>query len=88
MSSTPLTGKRHPKFLMDKFKEFITIHSPEQVSRHLRCILLDYMSHQLKTGLPADFHVYLWELYDLFNLLDQAADEYHQKKPLKTFITE
>jgi hypothetical protein len=63
------------KHLNDKFKEFISNHYPEQVSRHLRCILLDYIGHQIKTGLPLDFNVYIWELYDLFDLLDLAADE-------------
>ena len=88
MSSSQPAGTRHSKFLIDKFKDFISIHSPEQVSRHLRCILLDYISHQLKTGLPTDFHVYLWELFDLFDLLDHAADEYRKEKLHKPIINE
>ena len=46
------------------------------VSRHLRCIVLDYIHSQLDTGLPVDFDIYLQELYDLFALLDTADDEY------------
>lgn len=60
---------------MTKFLEFIDNHSPKLVSRHLRAILLDYIAHQLKTGLPEDFHEWLWELYDLLDLLDLAADQ-------------
>ncbi|MGC4035229.1 MAG: hypothetical protein QM764_04645 [Chitinophagaceae bacterium] len=67
------------KKLTDGFYEFINSHSPKEVSRHLRCILLDYMSWQIKTGFPLDFNKYLWELADLFDLLDSAAD-YVDKK--------
>jgi hypothetical protein len=67
--------KKRSSRLTAKFHEFITLHSPVQVSRHLRCIVLDYISYQVNTGLPPDFNVYAWELYDLFDLLDCAADE-------------
>jgi hypothetical protein len=63
------------KQLTDKFKEFITNHSPVLVSRHLRCLFLDYLQEQSKKDLPIDFDMYVWELYDLFDLLDLAADE-------------
>jgi hypothetical protein len=46
-------------------------------------IFLDYVSNQLRTGLPPDFHIYIWELYDLFALLDIASDEL-EKKPVKS----
>lgn len=67
--------QKSSKELTGKFYQFIENHSPVQVSRHLRGILLDYIGHQLNTGLPPDFNIYIWELYDLFELLDYAADE-------------
>ena len=70
----PVRRKRNAR-LTSKFHEFIEQHSPLQVGRHLRNIFLDYVSNQLRTGLPPDFHVYVWELYDLFDLLDAASDE-------------
>lgn len=73
MSTEPT--KKLSRDLAEKFREFITEHSPSEVSRHLRSLLLDYMIHQQKTGLPLDFDVYLNELSDLFELLDFASDE-------------
>ena len=80
----PVRGQRRSAKLTAKFHEFLEQHSPSQVSRHLRCIVLDYISNQLRTGLPPDFHIYIWELFDLFDLLDCAIDETeHKKKPKK-----
>jgi hypothetical protein len=55
------------------WKEFTTNHDPEQVSRHLRNVLLGYIEAQLDTGLPVDFRAYLWEFNDLFDLLDSVT---------------
>ena len=66
---------RLSRHLTEKFREFITRHSPGLVSRHLRSMLMDYIIAQQKTGLPSDFETRLWELSDLFDLLDCAADE-------------
>jgi hypothetical protein len=72
-----------------KFSEFVSNHSPAQVSRHLRSVLLGYIEGQLDTGLPADFHIYLWEFNDLFDLLDRAmmkgikpGRSCHESRPL------
>jgi hypothetical protein len=78
----PVKRKRSAQ-LNSKFYEFLEQHSPLQVGRHLRNIFLDYVSNQLRTGLPPDFHIYIWELYDLFALLDIASDEL-EKKPVKS----
>ena len=72
--------KRFNKKLTEEFYRFINSHSPKEVSRHLRLILLDYMSAQVRTGFPLDFNEYLWELSDLFDLLDSAADYLDEKK--------
>lgn len=68
------------KKLTEEFYQFINSHSPKEVSRHLRLILLDYMSVQVRTGFPLDFNEYLWELSDLFDLLDSAADHLEERK--------
>jgi hypothetical protein len=61
--------------LLNAFQEFVQMHSPALVSRHLRCVLLDYIRARVNTGLPFDFEVYLEEFYDLFELLDEAQNE-------------
>jgi hypothetical protein len=68
--------KKLSRNLSEKFREFITQHRPSVFSRHLRSLLLDYMIQQQKVGFPLDFHIHLWELSDLFELLDCAADEW------------
>jgi len=80
MSINPVIGKKDRKFLSARFHDFLSAHPPLQVSRHLRCVLLDYLSGQLDLGYPADFDNYLWEFYDLFELLDEAAVFYPTKK--------
>lgn len=67
--------KKLSRNLSEKFHEFITLHPPSLFSRNLRCLLLDYMIRQQKIGFPADFSTHLWELSDLFRLLDYAEDE-------------
>ena len=57
------------------FHEFILNHPPSRVSVHLRSILLDYIGSQLRTGFPVDFDIWIWELSDLFDLLDRAAGQ-------------
>jgi hypothetical protein len=74
--------KKLSRNLSEKFREFIIQHPPTQFSRHLRGLLLDYMINQQRQGFPLDFHIYLWELADLFELLDCAADEWaNQEAP-------
>ena len=77
MSSKRLTRKKRlSKKLSAQFYHFFQAHPPQKVSTHLRCILLDYLGSQAINGLPVDFDMYAWELYDLFNLLDAAALEF------------
>lgn len=71
--------KKLSRNLSDKFRDFIAQHPPSQFSRRLRCLLLDYMMMQQKVGFPLDFHIQLWELSDLFMLLDCAEDEWERK---------
>lgn len=72
--------KKIARDLSEQFLNFITQHPPSEFSRRLRNLLLDYMMEQQKIGFPLDFHIHLWELYDLFALLDCAADEWEKQK--------
>jgi len=74
--------KKLSRNLSDKFHEFIIQHPPSQFSRRLRGLLLSYMIHQQKIGFPVDFNIQLWELSDLFVLLDYAEDEW-ERSPLR-----
>ncbi len=76
------TSLKPSKKLTEEFYQFINSHSPKEVNRHLRLILLDYKSSQVRTGFPLDFNNYLWELSDLFDLLDSAADYLDENKPV------
>lgn len=64
------------KFLV-QISRFFKHHPPDSVSRHLRCILLDYMRAHLDSGLPLDFEHWLEEFSALFDLLDSVAEEVH-----------
>ena len=75
VSKPPTKKKRLSKKLSARFYRFFETHPPQRVSCHLRCILLDYLGSQAVNGLPTDFDIYAWELYDLFNLLDEASKE-------------
>ena len=61
-------------------QDFISNHPPKQVNRHLRTIFLEYIESQSDTGLPEDFQMILWEMNDLFTLLDKAEDLHELKK--------
>ncbi len=63
------------KKLTEKFYQFFEDHDPTKVGRHLRNILLDYMRYSSGTGTPIDFHDYVWEIQELLELLDLAADQ-------------
>jgi hypothetical protein len=60
--------------IIEKFNNFISNHSPEQVSRHLREVLLGFIEARLN-DLPYEFQKYLWEYNDLFDLLDTVTEE-------------
>jgi hypothetical protein len=55
---------------------------PSRLSRHLRVVLLDYIS-SYKDTLPLDFEVYLYDFSCLFDFLDAIEKEHTRqiKKP-------
>ena len=75
MSKKMCVGKKElKKDLCARFQSFITIHPPREFNRHLRAVFFDYLTLQAGTGFPADFDLYLGELYDLFELMDYADE--------------
>jgi hypothetical protein len=55
--------------------KFFAVHPPRRVSRNLRRVLLDYLRDQLETGAPLFVDELLWDMYDLFDVLDIATTE-------------
>lgn len=64
--------------LVQKFHEFLTLHSPSAFNRRLRELLLEYIILKQKLGFPVHFNVQLLELSDLFELMDAASDEFNK----------
>jgi HEPN domain-containing protein len=61
--------------LNEELVKFFEVHPPRRVSRNLRRVLLDYLRDQLETGSPLFIDELLWDMYDLFDLLDIATTE-------------
>jgi len=53
--------------------DLIDATPPLRLNKHLRRILLDYISRE-KDCLPIDFDIYLFDLSNLFEFLDAAAE--------------
>jgi hypothetical protein len=62
----------NPK-LISALTVFIDASPPLRLSKHLRRILLDYISRE-KDCLPIDFEVYLSDLSNLFEFLDAVHE--------------
>jgi hypothetical protein len=60
--------------LKAKITQFFEQYPAPQVSQHLRTVFIGYLHGQLETGYPPDFHLYLWEIEGLFDILDCASD--------------
>ena len=77
----PVLNRPLSRKLSGRFSNFVNNYPPAQVSKHLRCVLLDYIHSQLDAGLPLDFNIWLEEFYELFEILDLANEEI--AKPVK-----
>lgn len=65
-------NRMNPK-LISALTVFIDASPPLRLSKHLRRILLDYISRE-KDCLPIDFDVYLSDLSTLFDFLDALSE--------------
>jgi len=63
------------KNLKERLSLFFENHPPEQFSKSLRKMLLEYIRKQSKVGFYVDFSDFISALEDLFDLLDLAAEE-------------
>lgn len=63
----------HKQKLIEAVTLFIEFAPPARVSKHLRRILLDYISRE-KDCLPIEFEVYLADMSLLFDLLDTMVE--------------
>ncbi len=75
MSTTTTPTKKLSPILKHQLRQFCENHYPDRVSRNLRRMLLDYLDNELQIGIPNYLEELLFQLNDLFDLLDVAAEE-------------
>lgn len=61
--------------LIEKIAYFFEEHPATELSQNLRRILLDYLRIELRSAVPLFAEELLSSIYDLFELLDLAAEE-------------
>jgi hypothetical protein len=61
--------------LIEKITGFFEHHPATELSQNIRRILLDYLRIELRSAVPLFTEELLSSLYDLFELLDLAAEE-------------
>ena len=69
-----------PETLQHELLRFFQTHPPDVFSQRLRCLLLEYLSYELRTSIPLYLPEFLYSLYDLFNVLDTASEDFSQPK--------
>lgn len=75
MSTIATTNKKLSSELVAELIQYFSTHNAAKLSRNLRCMLLDYLAYELRVGVPLYTDELLWQLNDLFELLDVAAKE-------------
>ena len=75
MANKQLTEKQISAALKEEITRFFRTHKAGVFSKHLRCMLLDYLAQELRIGVPLYLDELLWQLYELFELLDMAEQE-------------
>jgi hypothetical protein len=73
-ASKPTIKKLSPALTEELCRYFATHHAA-RLSRNLRCMLLDYLAYELRTGVPLYIDELLWQLHDLFEVLDVVEGE-------------
>jgi hypothetical protein len=72
--SLDMQKMQRTKELTDQFYIFLENNPPQLFSRHLRLIFFGYLSFEMNSGITRDLKDHLWEISDLFDLLDYAEE--------------
>lgn len=75
MPASKSTTKKLSHTLTEELCTYFATHHAARLSRNLRCMLLDYLAYELRTGVPLYIDELLWQLHDLFELLDVVEEE-------------
>jgi hypothetical protein len=75
MSTTKAMNKKLSPALKHELRRFCETHECERVSHNLRRMLLSYLDYELRVGVPIYLEELLWQLNDLFDLLDTVQQE-------------
>ena len=75
MPASKSTAKKISPALTEELTNYFATHDAARLSRNLRCMLLDYLAYELRTGVPLYIDELLWQLHDLFELLDVVEEE-------------
>ncbi len=75
MSAAPHNKKKLTPELKHALRQFFETHDAERVNSNLRRMLLSSLENELHVGVPFYFDEWLWQVNDLFELLDTAAKE-------------
>jgi nucleoid-associated protein YejK len=75
MAIPSTTSQKLSPGLKQAVRQYCQTHDMESVNRNLRRMLLDYLNYELRIGVPLYLEELLWQLSDLFELLDVVATE-------------
>lgn len=75
MSKSKNLPKSFSPGFLEELRRFLETHDPANLSRNLRTMLLEYLATELKVGIPLYLDELLWQLQDLFDVLDLAQEE-------------
>jgi hypothetical protein len=68
-------AKKFSPELSEAFIRYFETHNAAKLYANLRRMLLDYLSAELRVGVPLFLDEFLWQLGDLFELLDTVSGE-------------
>jgi hypothetical protein len=74
MSKPPYPLKLSPE-LVQSISRFFFNHDLGRLNRNLRRVLMGYLGAELYPGVPNYLEEMIWQLGELFELIDEAAEE-------------
>lgn len=75
MPATKSPSQKLSPALAEELCTYFATHHAVNLSRNLRHLLLNNLEYELRIGVPAYLDELLWQLNDLFDLLDLAQQE-------------